>query len=146
MREIGTVTQVDHGVASVAISATACCGRCGACTDSGANHRVLTTEAPAGISKGDRVVVEVGPRSIAWAVVLTFVLPMIGLVAGVMLGQSYPWERLGKDLSSALFGFGLLGVGFGAAIAADRLSGAKKWPPPRIIGRADDRTSPLDLD
>jgi len=136
MREVGTVCSVSGDTAKVAIRPGDRCGQCGGCAEDGSGRMALTVRAPRPVKAGDQVVVEFGPRHLTWGIVVAFVVPMIGLVAGVLLGQARPWARLGKDLSSALYGFALLVASFGTAAAVDRLFGKRAWPPPRIVGPA----------
>jgi positive regulator of sigma E activity len=137
MRETGVVTDLSNGMASVVLTGGACCGHCSACADDGGGRMILRTAATEGIQVGQRVVVEYGPPHIAWGVILTFVLPMIGLVAGVILGQAYALAGLGRDLSAALYGFALAGALFGFAILADRLGRKRTWQAPHIVGARD---------
>jgi len=133
MREIGTVTEVTGQVAHVRMQRGPRCGSCCACSalsDGGMEFEIKTD---ASLRVGSRVVVDV-PSGNAWlSALLLFVLPLAGLIFGVMAGQQ--WRPFGLSANAAALGlgFGLLAVLFGFATVFDRLYLRKRQPQPTIV-------------
>lgn len=144
MLETGTVIDVKDGKATVLLEAGASCSTCRSCAERESGRMEIVLDAPPGLHPGQRVSVEVGPQNLTWSILLTFVLPTVGLVAGMIVGHKYPLPVLGKDLSSAAFGFAFLIAGLATTITVDRLWGSRKWPPPKIVSWRDAGAPPTD--
>jgi len=137
VQEQGIVAKIADGTAEIELTAKDSCGSCGGCSEGDDGPARLKVEALPGISVGDRVVVETGEFRVTAGAILIFVVPIIGLLAGVFVGQRFPLNSVDKDLSSGIYGFALMIAGFTAAIATDRIFGRRLWQPPRIIGLSD---------
>jgi sigma-E factor negative regulatory protein RseC len=110
-----------------------CGGGCCSCSALSGGGRELEVTATCRPEVGDRVVVEVTTGSAVLSAFLLFVLPLLGLVGGMLAGQAWQPFGLGKDAASLLFGFGALAIAFGFAAAVDRLVVRGRVPEPRIV-------------
>ena len=88
MREEGTVLTIDEGVAHVRLEHNHDCDGCCACAVL-AQDKVVKVPASDGLNVGDRVAVEVHVANATMSTLLVFVLPLIGLVGGVILGNHF---------------------------------------------------------
>jgi positive regulator of sigma E activity len=136
--ETGRVVHVADDHAVVELDPAACCGACGLCNAVAGKMRLelptgdLPDDMAAALRPGRSVVVGV-PRGVpATSMLLVFGLPLLGLVGGALLGYSVPVPTLGRDLSAAVFGIGLLAVALVVAIVADRRLG-HRLPRPRLL-------------
>ena len=128
MRDEGIVLVIRGDHALVRMSGKSGCEGCSSCsTTSGCNVELeaLTTE---GVVAGSRVVVEVSSVGAAVSAVLVFVLPLLGLVAGVLVGS-----QLGGTGGSLGLGFGALIVFFGLAVLVERRIVQPRLPEPTIV-------------
>ncbi|HUT33786.1 MAG TPA: SoxR reducing system RseC family protein [Planctomycetota bacterium] len=129
MREEGTVVDVEGRLARVRMKPGAQCGRCCACSALGGGDRELEVETDLPLLPGSRVLVEI-PRGNPWlSSLLLFVLPLAGLVAGVIVGAQWG----GGDAAPLLLGFGLLVALFAMAAIIDKTIIRKRQKPPAIV-------------
>ena len=133
MREEGTVIEArDHQVV-VRMEAGPQCGRCCACAGIAGNSRDLVTTTTRPLEVGTRVAVEVPTGNPVLGALLVFVLPLLGLVAGVVAGQSWHPFGLSRDSAGLVLGFGALAALFGLAAAVDRFVRRKLPREPKIV-------------
>lgn len=93
----------------------------------------LVVDAIDGLEPGQTVVVAID-RSVSFAsVFFLFGLPLAGLIAGALIGSSFPIFGMAPDASAVLLGIGLLVAAFFAALLYDRKFAAKRIPSPTIV-------------
>ncbi|MFP4057817.1 MAG: SoxR reducing system RseC family protein [Candidatus Brocadiia bacterium] len=133
MREEGTVVAVEGDTARVRVQPGPHCGGCCACSMLGGGPPELELSAPEPLHVGDRVVVEVDTSGTTLGAVLVFVLPLLGLVAGVVVGHhARPFGTSG-NAGGLILGFGLLLALFGMAMAVDRWFLRRRVAAPTIV-------------
>ncbi len=127
MAEKGTVVEIAEGVAKVELDETSACGKCGLCHSIGPGKMLMEVEAVPGLQPGRKVLLEGGEKS--WAAsILLFLLPLVDLIIGVILGQYVTIGNLSKDACSAILGAGFFGVSFVGAIFWERRLRARRPP------------------
>jgi len=129
MVEEGTVVGLKGRLARVRMRPGPECGRCCACSALGGGDRELEIESALPLEVGSRVLVEIAQGNPWLSVLLLFVLPLAGLVAGVILGAQ--WGQ--SDAAPLLLGFGLLIAFFAAAAVVDRTAIRKRIKHPAIV-------------
>ncbi len=130
--EKARVVSVQDGQATLELEAQACCGSCGLCRAFGGGMR-LDVEAVEGLKPGQTVVVAQSRGGSLMSVFLLFGLPLIGLVAGVLLGRVWMLPGLTSDGSSVLLGVAGMGAAFLVAVMYDRKFAGKSIPRPVIV-------------
>jgi positive regulator of sigma E activity len=107
------------------------CGRCGLCAQRRDGTLVLTVPLTADqrgrVAAGQQVAVEVDEPSPYRAILLLFVLPLAGLLAGAAVGQHW-----GVGVA-ALLAVGGLGAGVGLGLAVERLAGGRRRAPRLVL-------------
>jgi len=130
MRERGTVVAVEGRRARVRMQPGADCGKCCACAAfGGGDERELEVETDQALAVGAGVVVEVDQGSPWLSVFLLFGLPLLGLVAGVVVGAR--WGQ--GDAMPLLLGLGFLVLLFAVAALIDKAVVRKRQKPPAIV-------------
>jgi len=109
-------------LATVIITRVPMCGNCGKCHFRGRTHLVRAVD-PLGVQRGQRVLIEFPEHHFLLAALLSFGVPLAGLLAGLALGSA------GWGLPGGAAG-GLLGVAAGYAVL--RLLD-RRLPPPRPV-------------
>jgi sigma-E factor negative regulatory protein RseC len=105
----GSVRRIVDGRALVAVAASGCasCGHGAACgigkLAGGRAETLLALPAPPGLRAGDAVHVELREAQLTRAALLGYLLPVLLIVAGALLGQELG-EKLGADETTALQG------------------------------------------
>jgi len=129
MSEKGRVKDINNGVAVVEFEENSGCASCRMCSrESGS--MVLEVEAPEGLRRGQTVVIE-GTGSAWIASALIFLVPLLDMLLGIIMGQFVQPFGLSPDAASAIFGFGFFAVSFSGAIIWER-RGRKQSGKPRI--------------
>ena len=133
MRETGTVVEMAGHVARVQVEQGPHCGSCCACSALSGGSAELDVPTDTTLEVGSRVVVEIPEQSSWVSSLLLFCLPLVGLVAGVVVGQE--WQPFGWSSNAAALtlGFGLLVVLFAVSAAIDRAFVRKRQPQPSIV-------------
>jgi len=109
------------------------CKARGGCSGLGGGReaRVWVTD-PLGVAEGERVVVAVPGELVVQASLLLYLVPVLALLAGAVLGNRLaPGFGLNPDLGAAVLGVVAMALAFGAA----RLLGRRAGPGPRIVNR-----------
>ena len=121
------------------------CGHCGLCGRREDGSMILSVplsrrQRPR-VRKGQRVTIELDLPSPYRAILLLLVLPLIGLIAGAVVGQHWAWlaERtnLPSPLISVLFGIVGGGVLLGIGIGIERNAAARRKSPRLILPASD---------
>lgn len=96
---IGTVVRVENGEAVVRFLRTSACKSCGACLTAGESEMEVRVGDTLGVQPGDRVTVELSRKSMLTAAALCYLLPLAGLLIGVVLGSRInEWWAFGLGL------------------------------------------------
>ena len=131
------VAVVEQGEGGIWVEATqrSACGSCNARSGCG-QHSLSKLGRPMRLwiptdrnyQVGDQVILSLPQGGLALSALVLYGLPLVGLIAGAILGQ-----RLGTDLLSALVGIAGLGIGF---VVAKKLSEqfTKQWHPQIVDG------------
>jgi sigma-E factor negative regulatory protein RseC len=82
--EQGLVIEVTDSIAKIRVGRHSDCKNCGACP--GSNSIIVNAKNEIGAKPGQRVVIEVRETNVLGAAFIVFVLPLIALFIGVMLG------------------------------------------------------------
>ncbi len=106
MRETGVIVEVNENKATVLLPDSEGCGACdfSSLCHPGEGGRQIICINDKGAAIGDVVEVDTSGKNVVLVVVLNFVLPLIFLVMGILLGKKL-WET---DLAGFLSGIGLL--------------------------------------
>lgn len=136
--EKGIVTKINAGKAWVTTMRT---GACEACSARGACHTLgggkeMEVEAlnDAGADVGDHVVIGFETRSLFKISFLLYVVPIISLIIGAVIGDYVaPAYGIDPSLLAALFGFGLLGITFAIIRYFSRGMSENRLYQPKII-------------
>jgi positive regulator of sigma E activity len=125
--EKGTVVEIGDDVAKIELDEIEACGRCGLCRSAGRGKMLMEVDLAPGLEPGRKVLIEGGDKS--WAAsILLFLVPMVALVAGLMLGQYVsPWG-LSQESSSAILGALFLVISFAGAILCERRLRSRRPP------------------
>jgi sigma-E factor negative regulatory protein RseC len=110
--------QADHG-----------CRSCLATND----KAVFTVQNPAGALPGDLVVIQQSADAFYTGAVLLYLLPVVTMVAGALIGSQMAGTAAGDGTARAIIG-GLLGLvgGFGLTLLLSRHRRFRNWIVPRI--------------
>lgn len=143
IREPGIVVALEGGRASIRIrpaSEDACaqCGSCGHADAKGA--KLLETAAAAGLTVGDRVLVEIAPVNRIAASLLLLLVPLLGLITGAVAGQiAGPGLGVEAETGAILGGLTALVATYAAVTWIDRMIRQRRGDPgPRIISTRSD--------
>ena len=130
--EQGRVVGMENGVAMVELDPQERCAGCGLCAASEGKMR-LTLDAVEGLKPGQVVIVGIDRSRFLRSLFLLFGLPLIGLVAGAVLGAAHPIPGMTGDASAAVLAVVLLVAAFLVALLYDRKVAAKAMPQPTIL-------------
>ncbi len=133
MREEGTVVGIQGGLVRVRMKPGQECGSCCACSALGGSGRELEIETGLPVKVGSRVLVEINAGNPWLSSFLLFVLPLLGLIAGVVAGAQLRPFDLGSDAGALALGFGLLLLLFALAAYVDRRYVRPNQKPPAIV-------------
>lgn len=87
MKEIGQVISAEDGFASVQFERSSACKECGACMMSQSQKEmVLNTENTLNAGVGDWVQVDIESPMLIKASLITYIFPLLMLIAGLVLG------------------------------------------------------------
>jgi positive regulator of sigma E activity len=136
MKVEGTVVGLKDGRAVVRVAAGQSCSLgCRACSALASCGQELEALAAEPVEVGASVVVEIPSAGAVVSTLLIFVLPLLGLVGGVVLGQELR-PQSGNAIGLAI-GFGLFVVLFAVAYFVDRRLVQPRMPEPKIVKTLD---------
>jgi len=109
------------------------CQKCGACGGGRHGHRIALADPTGEAADGDRVTVELPESRVVSASALAYLIPLAGLLAGLILGAQQT-ERVASGMSSDLFtalcALAGLVLSFPFLVIADRaIRGKARWTP-----------------
>lgn len=100
--EQGLVIEVNNDVAKIKVGRHSDCKNCGACP--GSDSIIISANNKIGAKPGQRVSFEVKEANFLGATFIVFILPLIALFIGVMLG-----EVIGKSMGLSIPMFQVIG-------------------------------------
>lgn len=86
MEEIGEVVKLKNNMAVVRLRRSAACERCGACRLVAADFMEADARNSIKAKKGDRVLIELEPRTLLTASFIVYIVPLIFLILGYFVG------------------------------------------------------------
>lgn len=127
MVRTGKVVGISGKAIEVCFERPEMCAQCGACMGHKPHEETVRIEGSAEI--GDTVAVEMPDAKIVKVSLIAYIIPLIGLMIGLLIGQ----VLLKSDLWAALTG--LLGLGAGILVThmLDKRLGAKKAWQPKLL-------------
>ena len=122
MIETGVVNKIEKNLAWVTMIKGEQCAGCTACNAFGEGSFELVALNNPGAKVGDKVEVEINPRQVIKHSTIVFLLPVLSLIIGYFLGNSY-LTLIGLSLEAAgiIGSLGLMILTFFAIIGYDRI-------------------------
>ena len=134
MRVPGVVVSVEGELARVRVAASAGCGGgCCACSSAATCTQEIEAVASEPVEEGARVIVEMRSGAPGVSALLLFVLPLAGLLGGILAGERWPAIGAGGNAGGLVLGLGLMAGLFALACVVDRLVVRPRLPQPRIV-------------
>lgn len=114
MKEIGKVTQIDEGDATIIIQRSSSCASCNACSmGKNQNEMILKVSNELGATPGDWVELDLESISILKASAIAYIIPLIALLLGVAGGYGLAGKfSLNPEFLGALGGILLTALSF----------------------------------
>lgn len=103
---IGTVTELNDGMATVVFKRSKACGDCHACVSFGTDQAQTELKNTLGAKVGDRVSIELHSGSIFKASLILYGIPLAALLIGAVIGNTI------SNLFTAIIGLGAAAVAF----------------------------------
>ena len=126
MEEEAVVLEVKDKKAKIEIKRSKSCRGCGLCSLNPSGMMVTEVEDPIGVKVGDRVQVEIPDKDFLKAVFILYLVPVIGLITGALIGSKF------NPRMSIFGGFIGLALSFVFVHYYDRKMGRRKSPYSRI--------------
>lgn len=144
MEEIGIVVRTEEYTATVRMARHASCESCGACGLGTTAASEFTVLNPVGAGPGQRVRVRVAPGTLYRAAFLVYVIPMLGLVLGYLVGR---WLAglFGSGIeegTGVITGFTVMALSFIGLHRFDRCYLKPAAYLPEIVGLVEDEEIP----
>lgn len=134
MREEGVIVGVEGERARVRIERSDACSRCRVCVPMGDGSMVIEAKNMRGAVIGERVSIEVDDSRHLRAAFMVYILPLMGLIAGCLMGTALA----GSEAVGFLCGAGMLILVFVVLHWYDKKIGTRDQSWPRIVGRRTD--------
>ena len=127
MLRTGKVVQKNGEDLEVCFERPEMCAHCGACSGQHVHEETVRIEGKANV--GDKVTVEMPDSKIVKVSLIAYVIPLVGLMCGLMIGQTF----LKKDVWAAVTG--ILGLAGGLVVTRllDRRLGQKAGWKPKLL-------------
>jgi sigma-E factor negative regulatory protein RseC len=139
IEEEGTVLEVKGGAALIKAQRTTACESCFSkelCRSVTETEMLIEADNPAGAHVGDKVIFTVGAATLIKAGLLFYLLPLLGFIFGVVLGQLGAQTLapgMNPDLVSAGLGFFFLVVALLGIRLYGRRAETNKTMRPRVV-------------
>jgi sigma-E factor negative regulatory protein RseC len=110
--ETGRVAKTQNGKAIVEVEKGTACAKChaGCVCDFGKSIMVVEAEDPIGVRENEIVQLSIPRGSALRASFVVYVIPLVALIAGVLVGEYLGMTFGVKDVLAILGGFGFLGL------------------------------------
>ncbi|MDZ7271456.1 MAG: SoxR reducing system RseC family protein [candidate division KSB1 bacterium] len=137
MREYGQVVAVDGDRAQVKVVRGDKCGECQVCRAFGEGGGIMEARNRIGAAVGDLVEVEVSPKTVVGHSMLLFIVPLVFLMLGYVLGRALPWPATGgAEMRGILGAFLFLTLSFFLVRAYDRWYARRHEEPAQVVAFA----------
>ena len=137
LEERARVVAVHNARATVELEPSGHCGGCAMAALCGERKYRFELDAVPGLEPGQTVVVALDRSGSLRGILLLFGLPLVGLVSGVLLGQSYPIFHLSPEVSSVVLALMFVAVAAVVALIYEKKVAAKNAPQPTIVRTED---------
>ena len=138
MVEKGEVVEVKKGKVKVRFVRKSACAGCHACgMPDDEKEMILTFDDPGDVIEGDRVDVDIPQRGVLVSVMIMYVVPLILLFVGLLVGSAV-FKGDSAELLSALLGIGLAAVCYTVIRLLDKRLRRSAMFAPRIV-RSDEK-------
>ncbi|MBQ8082212.1 MAG: SoxR reducing system RseC family protein [Clostridia bacterium] len=127
MIRTGRVVESAKGQLKVCFDRPEMCESCGACAGHAAHKELITVEGEGSV--GDVAAVEMPDAKIVKVSLIAYIIPLVGLMLGLLIGQTLT----GTDLWAALLGVAGLALGLLIVRLADRRLGRRAEWTPKLI-------------
>jgi len=133
MQESGIVTKLYGDTADVIVERKGGCEGCASskiCNSLGDGSVLISARNSINAELGNRVVVSISSRGLLFASAVIYVIPILGLLSGILVGRRFPSENFSPDHVS--FFFGILGLVFaviGASVYSRKLENKSSMIP-----------------
>lgn len=140
MEEEAIVISVTGQHARVKLQRSTSCDSCGSkasCATASGEERIVDVLNEAGAVPGQRVIIAVNPGVLLKASLTVYLLPLIALIGGAILGSKIAVQMGAAnqaDAWAAGFGFGLMVIVFVGQKIWNRMIAANSQYTPRIVG------------
>lgn len=122
MIENGVVNKIEKDLAWVTMIKGEQCAGCTACKAFGEGSFELVALNERGAKSGDNVEVEINPKQVVKHSTIVFLLPVLALIIGYFLGNSYLTQiGLSREAAGIVGSLGLMILTFCAIIGYDRI-------------------------
>lgn len=88
MEEEGLIVEVQGKMAKVQIQRSSACGHCHACELGTNGMMIAEVQNPVNARVGEKVKIEIAPSSLLQAAFMVYIVPIIGLVVGYLIGST----------------------------------------------------------
>jgi len=92
--QIGIVKEINDGKVFLAFQRSEACGKCGACGVLTKTHEMVMTIPDDDYHVGDKVLVSIETRYFMLSAFLLYVVPLIGLLAGIIISSALGAEQI----------------------------------------------------
>lgn len=140
MEEEAVVISVSGQHAKVKLQRSTSCDSCGSkasCATASGEEKVVDVLNEAGAIPGQRVIIAVNPGVLLKASLTVYLLPLIALIGGAILGSNLAVQMGAAnqaDAWAAGFGFGLMVLVFVGQKLWNRMLSSNSQYTPRIVG------------
>ena len=143
-KELGVVTEIQSDMALVKTARSAACEGCaskGSCMSKSSGEMIIRAVNQVGARVGDQVVISVATSAFLKVTFLLYVFPILGLMAGAMIGHYAIAPLFGLSLSGAAAVTGFVAMVASIVVVkrnANRMAGTDVYQPKivRISHRA----------
>lgn len=126
MAEIGQVIEEKGSFVVVSLQRQEACAKCGACTAGlKAKEMIVEAENMCNAKKGDMVNITLEKSNFLKAVIIMYVLPLLGLLAGIFVGYLLNTN----EIIALIIGFIFLGITYGIIRLNEDKFNNKKYRP-----------------
>ncbi len=103
MTQPGVITEVKNGMMEITFCRKEACAACNACEGGKREHKIRVRGSG---RVGDIALVEMPDQIIVRASAMAYGVPLVGMVAGLLLGSAVSQENIWGPLMGALLGLG----------------------------------------
>jgi positive regulator of sigma E activity len=129
---------VEGGRATLELPYSDHCKSCGICTAAAAGTMHIDAPAIEGLEPGQTVAVSIDRSVSLGSALMLFGVPLLGLVAGSLIGNRWPLPGMTNDISAAVLGLVLMALTFLVALVYERKVARHKHPEPVILRIEDE--------